>query len=216
MFDAVASAPAALPPLLRAPALVLVILGVLVVFVLAVVFAGETSVGGVDAAILPAIDGVTPPLRYAALVFDFGGEPLGSPLLVAAVAGMCLWRRRMRLAVVTIAGVVVTVGVTSVLKPVVGRMIHGHYLSFPSGHTAFATALAVVVALLFAERLSRVAAVSLLLGLGLIAALLMGWAQVALGAHYPTDALGGFFAALAVMLAVAWCVDRLLPRRHAG
>ncbi|MFE0024074.1 phosphatase PAP2 family protein [Amycolatopsis sp. NPDC059021] len=188
----------------------------LVVFVLAMVFAGETSVDGVDAAILPLIDGVAPPLRYVALVFDFGGEPLGSPLLVAAVVGLCLWRRRMRLAVVTVAGVVVTVGVTSVLKPVAGRMIHGHYLSFPSGHTAFATALAVVIALLFAERLSRAAAVALLLGLALVAGLLMGWAQVALGAHYPTDALGGFFAALAVMLAVAWCVDRFLPRRHAG
>ncbi|GAA4539913.1 phosphatase PAP2 family protein [Amycolatopsis samaneae] len=204
--------------MLRTPALVLAVLGVLVVFVLAVVFAGETSAGGVDAAILPVVDGVEPPLRYVALVFDFGGEPWGAPLLVAVVVAVCLWRRRSRLAVAAVAGVIVTVGVTSVLKPVAGRMIHEHYLSFPSGHTAFATALAVVIALLFAERLGRTAAVALLLGFALFAGLLMGWAQVALGAHYPTDALGGFFVALTVMLTVAWAVDRVAdqPRRHAG
>jgi undecaprenyl-diphosphatase len=47
----------------------------------------------------------------------------------------------------------------------------------------------------------------------------LGWAEVALGAHYPTDALGGWCTALAVIPATAWLVDRtadLLVDRTAG
>jgi undecaprenyl-diphosphatase len=40
----------------------------------------------------------------------------------------------------------------------------------------------------------------------------MGWAQVALGAHYPTDVLGGWCTALAVVPATAWLVDRIADR----
>ena len=36
----------------------------------------------------------------------------------------------------------------------------------------------------------------------------MAWSQIALSTHYPTDTLGGFCAALAVVPAVAWLVDR--------
>jgi undecaprenyl-diphosphatase len=47
----------------------------------------------------------------------------------------------------------------------------------------------------------------------------MGWAQVGLGAHYPTDVLGGWCTALAVIPATAWLVDRTADRlgdRSAG
>ncbi len=40
----------------------------------------------------------------------------------------------------------------------------------------------------------------------------MGWAEVALGAHYPTDVLGGWCTALAVTPATALVVDRLGDR----
>lgn len=51
-----------------------------------------------------------------------------------------------------------------------------------------------------------------MLGASLVAGAAMGWAQVALGAHYPTDALGGWCTALAVTPAAARLVDRLVDR----
>jgi membrane-associated phospholipid phosphatase len=116
--------------------------------------------------------------------------------------------------VLTVLGVVVTVAVTTALKPIVGRTIHGEFLSYPSGHTALATALALVIAFVLADRLAlgRAAAMLLILGFALVAGAAMGWAEVGLGAHYPTDAVGGFCAALAAVPATAWLVDRVATR----
>lgn len=134
-------------------------------------------------------------------------------LVVAAVAG-CLLLRRPRAAVLIAAGVGMTVAMTTLLKSLVGRTIHGDNLSYPSGHTAFATALALVVALLATGRLGLggTAGTLLVLAAALVAGAAMGWAQVALGAHYPTDVLGGWCTALAVIPATAWLVDWMADR----
>ncbi|EOD67925.1 phosphatase PAP2 family protein [Amycolatopsis vancoresmycina] len=214
MRQLVRTAPAALPPVLRTPLAMSAALATAVVLALGILHFHDSGLTGLDAAILPSIDGVQPPWRYVALVFDFGGEPVGSVILVALLAGVCVLARRLRTAVLTVLGVVVTVAVTTVLKPIVGRNIHGEFLSYPSGHTALATALALVVGLLLTDRLSlgRGAAVVLVLGLAVVAGVAMGWAEVALGAHYPTDALGGFCAALATVPATAWLLDRVADR----
>lgn len=214
MRQLVRSAPSALPVALRGPLAMSAGLATAVLVALGILHFHESGLTGIDAAVLPAIDGVQPPWRYVALVFDFGGEPLGSVILVALIAGVCFLAHRVRTAVLTVLGVVATVVVTTVLKPIVGRTIHGEFLSYPSGHTALATALATVIALLLVDRLGlgRAAAMPLVLGLALLAGLAMGWAEVALGAHYPTDALGGFCAALAVVPATAWLVDRVADR----
>jgi undecaprenyl-diphosphatase len=113
--------------------------------------------------------------------------------------------------VLVVAGPGLTVATTMLLKHLTGRTIHGANLSYPSGHTAFATALALEVALLATGRLGlgRSAGVSLVLAAALVAGAVMGWAEVALGAHYPTDAVGGWCTALAVAPATAWLVDRI-------
>ncbi|EGX56013.1 hypothetical protein SZN_30037, partial [Streptomyces zinciresistens K42] len=54
------------------------------------------------------------------------------------------------------------------------------------------------------------------LGAALAAGGAMGWAQVALGAHYPTDVLGGWCTALAVTPAGARLVDRAAGARRRG
>lgn len=189
----------------------LAVLGALVVAALGVHYAGHRTPGAVDGWILPGVDGVRPPWRYAALAIDFCGEPVGATILVAAAVAACLLLRRPRAAVLTLAGAGLTVGSTSLLKHVVGRTIHGGYLSFPSGHTALATALALVAALVATGmlRLRRRAATLLPLVAAALAGAAMGWAEVALGAHYPTDALGGYATALAVVPATAWLVDRV-------
>ncbi|MEA5361943.1 phosphatase PAP2 family protein [Amycolatopsis sp., V23-08] len=214
MRELVRTAPVALPATLRTPLAMTGALATAVLVALGILHFHDSGLTGIDAAVLPSIDGVRPPWRYVALIFDFGGEPVGSTILVALIALAGFLAHRVRIAVLTVLGVLATVAVTTVLKPIVGRTIHGEFLSYPSGHTALATALALVIGLLVADRLhlGRTAAVTLLLGLAVVAGLAMGWAEVALGAHYPTDAIGGFCAALAVVPATAWVVDRVADR----
>ncbi|MBT2421831.1 sensor N-terminal transmembrane domain-containing protein [Streptomyces sp. ISL-22] len=206
------SAPAVLSPSLRVWLGVIAALAALVVVVLGVLYADDSRPGLVDARIWAAVDGVGSPWRYVALATDFLGEPLGAATLVVAAVTGCLLLRRPRAAVLVVAGAGLTVGTTKLIKPLVGRTIHGDgNLSYPSGHTAFLTAFALVVALLATGRLGlgRTAGTSLVLAAALVAGAAMGWAQVALGAHYPTDVLGGWCTALAVTPAIAWLVDRM-------
>ncbi|WP_328667057.1 phosphatase PAP2 family protein [Streptomyces sp. NBC_00322] len=214
-------APAGLPPSLRVWLGLIAVLAALVIVVLGVLYAGHSEPGRVDARIWAAVDGVGPPWRQVALATDFLGEPVGAATLVVATVTGCLLLRRPRAAVLVVAGVGMTVGTTTLLKHLVGRTIHGGYLSYPSGHTAFFTALALMVALLATGRLclGRTAGTLLVLATALVAGAAMGWAQVALGAHYPTDVLGGWCTALAVIPATAWLVDRMadwLVDRMAG
>ena len=209
-------APAVLPPSLRVWLGLIAALAALVVVVLGVLYAGHSGPGRVDRWIIqPTVDSVRPPWRHVALAMDFLGEPAGAATLVVAVVTGCLLLRRPRAAVLVVAGAGMAVGTATLLKHLVGRTIHGDgNLSYPSGHTAFLTALALVVALLATGRLGlgRTAGTSLVLAAALVAGAAMGWAQVALGAHYPTDVLGGWCTALAVIPATAWLVDRMADR----
>ncbi|MFD8870542.1 phosphatase PAP2 family protein [Streptomyces sp. NPDC059590] len=204
------SAPAVLPSSLRVWLGMVAALAGLVVVVLGVRYADDSQPGMVDARIGAAVDGVGPPWRHVALATDFLGEPGGAAMLVVATVTGCLLLRRPRAAVLVVVGVGMAVGTATLLKSLVGRTIHDGNLSYPSGHTAFLTALALVVALLATGRLGlgRTAGTSLVLAAALVAGAAMGWAQVALGAHYPTDVLGGWCTALAVIPATAWLVDR--------
>lgn len=210
------SATAVLPPALRVLLGLTAVLSALVVVVLGVLYAGHSEPGTVDRWVIqPTADSVRPPWRNVALATDFLGEPAGAAALVVAAVTGCLLLRRPRAAVLVVAGAGTTVATTTLLKSLVGRTIHGDdNLSYPSGHTAFLTALALVVALLATGRLGlgRRAGALLVLAAALVAGAAMGWAQVALGAHYPTDVLGGWCTALAVTPAIAWLVDRTADR----
>jgi len=205
-----------LPSSLRPWLGLIAVLAALVVGALGVLYSGHSEPGAVDRWIIqPTADSLGPPWRRVALALDFLGEPVGAAaLIVAAVAG-CLLLRRPRAAVLVVAGAAMTVGTATLLKHLVGRTIHGAgNLSYPSGHTAFFTALALMAALLATRRLGlgRTAGPSFVLASALVAGAAMGWAQVGLGAHYPTDVLGGWCTALAVIPATAWLVDRIADR----
>ncbi|MGW7424621.1 phosphatase PAP2 family protein [Streptomyces sp. NPDC054813] len=210
------SARAVLPPSLRTWLGLIAALATLVVVALGVLFAGHSEPSRVDRWIIrPTADSVRPPWRQVALALDFLGEPAGSAMLIVAGVVGCLLLRRPRAAVLVVAGAGMAVGTTTLLKHLVGRTIHGAgNLSYPSGHTAFFTALALMAALLATGRLGlgRTAGTSLVLAAALVAGATMGWAEVGLGAHYPTDALGGWCTALAVIPATAWLVDRAFDR----
>ncbi|MFJ6080644.1 phosphatase PAP2 family protein [Streptomyces sp. NPDC092369] len=205
-----------LPPPLRPWLGLIAALAALVVVVLGVVYAGHGEPGAVDSWIIePTADSLRPPWRHVALALDFLGEPVGAGTLVAVAVAGCLLLRRPRAAVFLVAGAATTVGTATLLKHLVGRTIHGaDNLSYPSGHTAFLTALALMAALLATPPLGlgRTAGTSLVLAAALAAGAAMGWAQVGLGAHYPTDVLGGWCTALAIVPATAWLVDRTADR----
>ncbi|MGV9558872.1 phosphatase PAP2 family protein [Streptomyces sp. NPDC003401] len=210
-------AAAVLPPVLRAWLGPVAALAALVVAVLGVLYAGHGEPGTVDGWIVaPTADSVRPPWRHAALATDFLGEPAGAAALIVAGVTGCALLRHPRAAVSVVAGTGAAVVTATLLKSLVGRTIHGAgNLSYPSGHTAFLTAFALAVALAATGRLGlgRAAGTSLVLTAALVAGAAMGWAQVALGAHYPTDVLGGWCTALAVVPATAWLVDRAADRQ---
>ncbi|MFF8378012.1 phosphatase PAP2 family protein [Streptomyces sp. NPDC015661] len=186
-------------------------LAALALLVLGVRYAGHTRPARVDVWIQPVLVDVRPPWGYAAEAIDFLGEPTGAVLSIVALVTVCLLLRRPRAAVLVVAGSGLTVATTKLLKSLVGRTINGDNLSFPSGHTAYLTALALVLALLATDRLrlGRTAGGVLVLAAASVAGAAMGWAQVVTGAHYPTDTVGGWCTALVVVPATAWLIDRI-------
>ncbi|MEU6641082.1 phosphatase PAP2 family protein [Saccharomonospora sp. NPDC046836] len=208
----VVSGPTALPTTIRRPLGVAAALAALLVTWQALVYAGTT--GGEWVAPRSGPSGLWLPI---AQVVDFVAEPVGAPIVLGALAVLCLALRQRRSAVLLVVAAGVTVAATTLLKPLVARTIHGDNLSFPSGHTAFATTLALVMAMVAVQRsrLRRAAATAIVLGTGLLAAALMGWAQVVLSAHYASDALGGFGTALVVVPVTAYLIDRFAEQRHA-
>jgi len=209
VISSATAAPPALPQPLRRPIGVVAALAALVLGALGAVYTAGATLGGWDGR-AQSLDGLRPPLRDAALVLDFCGEPVGAAVLLTSLVTACLVLRRPRMAVLAMVGPISTIAVTSGLKRVVGRTIHGGYLSFPSGHTALLTALAFVLALLVVNLRwpGTLPGVLLVLAAAVTAGAAMAWSQVILSAHYLTDTLGGFCAALAVVPATAWLLDR--------
>ena len=196
---------------MRPPAVVLSVIGAMLAIVPAVVFAGDTVPSRLDAQVQKVV-GDSPAEAWDLIrAMDWLGEPLGRAALVLAVAAICLIAGRTALAVAAVLGIGVTSVLTTAVKPVVDRRIHDDFLSYPSGHTAAATAAAMVLGLLLADllRTGRIAGTAIVLTLAVAGGGLSAWAQIHLTAHYPTDTLGGFGCGLFVIPPTALVVNRL-------
>ena len=80
----------------------------------------------------------------------------------------------------------------------------GFSFGFPSGHTTAAATLAVVVVYIVGrEPLARLPRHAIQ-ALALVVMVLVGWARIVLGAHWPTDVLGGFLLGAGCAAAAAW------------
>jgi membrane-associated phospholipid phosphatase len=121
--------------------------------------------------------------------------PLAAVAVVVLLVLLAL--RRWRDALFFTAGVGVVWAVNPLLKELVGRSRPDLWplpadvseYSFPSGHAANTAALVGALVLILRRRPAFL--------LGAIVVLGAGWAQLALGRHYPTDVLAGWLWALA-------------------
>ena len=151
--------------------------------------------------------------RSALEALTWIGAP-GTVVVVALlVASIAFWRGRRRLAALAVLGPGVTGLATTFLKPVIDRTTAEGELAFPSGHTAGAAALGLIVAIALIGALrARPLAALALLATSVVPAAIAGGGMVLLGAHYPTDVLGGYATAVTVVLGCALLMDRLASR----
>ena len=196
---------------------VAVVVAALVLAVLAVVLHGDSAPGASDRAVTVALRSVWP--KAGRLAYAVDGLVTLVPILVMVVvlAGLCLLAGQRRLVLVAALGPFCVAGATTVLKPLVGRTIHGDNLSFPSGHTGYATAVGLVLGLLLVGLVRPVRTTSaalLLLVPALVTGALMALDQVDLDAHYPSDTVGGFCTAVVGVGVLALVVDRVADGRR--
>ena len=130
--------------------------------------------------------------------------------LTLALAGVALMLKRPRLALWGSVGCLAAMVLNeSVLKTLIGRHLHSSTTVFPSGHVAAAAAWAMFAWLVFDRSRLRSALVAV--------PLLVGWAVVSAGDHYPADAIagmlvGGIVVYLVVRIALgAWTAPALAP-----
>ena len=201
--------PAILPRPLRGPAGAAAGVTVLVAGLLTWRYAGDSGPRWLDHR-LQALVGAAGIEADAVIVL---GSAVSVVLLAVLIGGLALALGRWRTAVLAIVGPGLTGLATTTLKPAIGRTLHGDY-AFPSGHTAGITALGVVTALLVVQvlRTATGASATLLAAGALASGGTMAVALIAGREHYPTDTVGGFCVAVAVVLVSALVIDRAAER----
>jgi undecaprenyl-diphosphatase len=152
-------------------------------------------------------------------VNTLGNLPIWT-VLVAAIALLVGWLRGALLGIV-VALTLAADAAAFALKLLTERarpetLATEHYFgldafAFPSGHVVRAVALVAVLVWLLAPPGRRL---GLALFAGLVAGLVMGFARVSLGVHWPTDAIGGLLLGVGWLALTALAVDRR-SRTHA-
>lgn len=147
----------------------------------------------------------SPVWEIPARVFDFiGGGWFGVLVVPVGIAIALLVARRPWAASAFILGSAVSPGMVQLLKALFGRARPEQILlalespSFPSGHTANAATVVVLLALLLRRRWIAIA--------GAAYVVLMALSRTYLGAHWVTDTVGGILvgAAMAVLVWAAF------------
>jgi len=134
--------------------------------------------------------------------------------LLTVVAGLLLvFHERRREAVIFVGAVIAAQLSCDVLKVLYDRarpdlVSHGSYVysqSFPSGHSAMAAAVFLILATVTAsvERARRTKA--LIYGVAISGVFAVGFSRVYLGVHWPTDVLGGWVLGASWAL-IAWLI----------
>jgi undecaprenyl-diphosphatase len=207
-----------LAPGMRRPAALLAAVCVVVTAGLALAYGHRGRPGRLDAAVDTRIQGLLGGYHVPLHLLTRLGGLFSVAELTAALVLACLVTRRWRGAVLAALAVPVAMTLTEfVLKPLVGRSIHG-YDSFPSGHATAMFALAAICAVLLAnpprQRLTRAVRLLLVAGAVLVAAA-VPVAMVAQGFHYFTDIVAGTAVGIGTVLLITLLIDLARPADRA-
>jgi len=141
-----------------------------------------------------------------------GGGWVAILLVPLLILGLLAVLKRWRAAVYAAVTFVVSVALTQLVKEIFGRarpedlLVDSDYGSFPSGHTANAATIAVVLIVVFRRQWVLIA--------GIIWTLAMALSRTILSVHWLTDTIGGMLIGAGAALVVAALLGRwaLLPQ----
>ena len=199
-----------IPATARPVAGALLICCVAVTAVLGALFAHQTRATWLDRVVDLPISSSLGAHIGASQALAYPGQPVTVTALTAALLVACLIRRRWSACVLLAVAVPGAIALTElVLKHVVGRTYHDT-LTFPSGHTTGAFAVAAAITVLLADpgqaRL-RPAVRALLALIALLVAATVGIGVIALDFHYFTDTVAGAAVGIGSVIATAFAVD---------
>ncbi|MEP7208287.1 MAG: phosphatase PAP2 family protein [Casimicrobiaceae bacterium] len=161
------------------------------------------------------------------LVVSASGGPSATSAYAVVVAGACLIRRRIAMAIAVAAIILGGNAMNAAFKALVQRArpvledplaVLPSY-SFPSGHAAASMVFGGLLVMWVLRRDARDWTHGLAIGTILVWIIAVGVSRVYLGAHFPTDVAGGFLEGFAWLMACTLVLDReranlgLLPSR---
>jgi membrane-associated phospholipid phosphatase len=141
-----------------------------------------------------------------------GGGVIGVFVVpIAIIVALCLFRRFWA-AIYFAVATILSAGLVQLLKGIFGRarpediLVHADFGSFPSGHVANATTMAVVLAIILRRNWVWIA--------GIVYVILMLLSRTYLGAHWLSDTVGGMLLGAGVAVIVWSPIANRLYREH--
>ena len=178
--------------------------------VLALLLVLQTGVGELDQRLLATVISVRSPdlTAFASAVTRLGSASAVVLLGLAAALVLGLRSRRVLLPLALLGALAATASLVTILKIALDRprppaeLVVGVPLSsdaFPSGHTSSGSVLLILTAAMFASTVGSALVRRLLSIGGYLVALLIGCSRAYLGLHWPSDVLGGWLLATAMV-----------------